>query len=71
MDQRKRTLAKAMTWQTMGFVMMVVLGYLTTGSFTAAGGLAIATFVVGTISYVLHERVWAKIRWGVMDADQR
>lgn len=68
MDHKKRTVAKALTWQLMGFVMMVILGYLATGSINAAGGLAVATFVVGTVTYICHERVWARIAWG---RDQR
>ncbi len=64
MDQRKRTVVKAITWQLMGFVVMIFLGYLTTGSISAASGLALATFAVGTVTYICHERVWAKISWG-------
>ena len=64
MDTKGRTLAKTLTWQTCGLLMMAILGYVTTGSLTAAGGLAVASTVFGTISYILHERLWARIGWG-------
>ena len=64
MDLKKRTIAKALTWQTLGFIVMLAIGYVTTGSLNAAGGMAIAAFVSGTITYVLHERIWDTVRWG-------
>ena len=67
MEQKKRTIIKALTWQSMGFVVMTLLGYLTTGSLRSAGGLAMATFVSGTIMFIIHERVWEKINWGRLE----
>jgi len=71
MQHPKRTLAKALTWQTSGFLMMAILGYLTTGSIRAAGGLALASFACGTVTYFIHERIWDRIRWGqIIQQDQ-
>jgi uncharacterized membrane protein len=64
MEQKKRTKIKAQTWQSMGFIVKTLLGYLNTGYLRSAGGLAVATFVTGTIMFIIHERVWEKINWG-------
>lgn len=64
MQHPKRTMAKALTWQTTGLFVMAVLGYLTTGSIRAAGGLALASFATGTVTYFIHERIWDRIHWG-------
>ncbi len=64
MDQKKRTLTKALTWQGVGLIAMTLIGYVTTGSLTAAGSMAATASVVGLITYVLHERIWDKINWG-------
>ena len=64
MENTKRTLAKTITWQILGLIVMASLGFIATGSFRAAGGLAIASTMVGTVSYILHERLWARIPWG-------
>ena len=64
MQHPKRTVAKALTWQTSGLFVMATLGYLTTGSMRAAGGLALASFATGTVTYFIHERIWDRIRWG-------
>jgi uncharacterized membrane protein len=36
-----------------------------THSYGVAFGVTVATNVGSTILYYLHERVWAKIRWGI------
>ena len=64
MESRIRTIAKTTTWQASGLLMMGVLGYLATGSLERAGGLAVASTALGTVTYVLHERIWDRVGWG-------
>lgn len=64
MESPTRTIAKAVSWQTLGLLSMTLIGYLFTGSVMAAGSLAVVTTVIGAICYVLHERVWNRISWG-------
>jgi uncharacterized membrane protein len=39
--------------------------FLFTGAVRIALGFMIASNVYTTFAYFLHERVWARIRWGV------
>lgn len=64
MDTPKRTLAKAVTWQAMGFVAMSLVAYLFTGSLTASSGIALSGMALGFVTYFAHERVWDLITWG-------
>ncbi|SKA04065.1 DUF2061 domain-containing protein [Consotaella salsifontis] len=64
METRARSLAKAATWQLLGLFTMSALGFLFTGSFTAGGALALASCFLGFCTYIVHERVWAGIKWG-------
>jgi uncharacterized membrane protein len=64
MDHPRRTLAKCLTWQITGLCVMLTLGWLTTGSLALAGGLALSSTLIGSLTYLLHERIWARIRWG-------
>ncbi|MBK0399291.1 DUF2061 domain-containing protein [Limibaculum sp. M0105] len=64
MDTTARTIAKAVCWQALGVVVMTLLGYLFTGSVGAGGALAVTSAAIGTVNYVAHERVWARISWG-------
>ena len=68
METRSRSLAKAVSWQVLGFAVMSVLGVLFTGSVSDGTTLALTAAVLGFVSYLLHERVWARVRWGWSDA---
>ncbi len=64
MESNKRTLAKAFCWQAVGLVVMTIIGYAFTGSAGEGGALALTSAAVGLMNYFLHERMWARVRWG-------
>ncbi|MGK7651669.1 DUF2061 domain-containing protein [Roseovarius sp. B08] len=64
MDTKKRTLAKATTWQVMGLMVMTLIGFLMTGSVAQGGVYAMITSAIGFASFFVHERAWARIGWG-------
>lgn len=64
METPARSLAKAVTWQLLGLVVMTLIGYLITGSLGAGGAIAVAGTASGFVSYIAHERIWARIPWG-------
>ena len=41
--------------------------YLFTGAVRVAIGFMIASNIYTTIAYFLHERLWAKLRWGIAE----
>lgn len=64
MDTNARVVAKAICWQAMGLLMMTLLGYVFIGSVAQGSALAVTATALGFISYVLHEKAWARVRWG-------
>ena len=64
MDTPKRTIAKALCWQALGLAAMLLIGYAYTGSFSQGGAIALTGMASGFVTYFLHERAWAKVRWG-------
>jgi len=64
MDRPRRTLVKAITWQALGLLTMTGIGFVVTGSVGAGGSIALSGAGIGAVFYVVHERVWACIRWG-------
>jgi uncharacterized membrane protein len=64
MENQKRTWAKALTWQASGFVIMIAVNYLFLGSLQQSMGLSALLTGMGLITYVIHERLWARVRWG-------
>ncbi|TFF21669.1 DUF2061 domain-containing protein [Jiella endophytica] len=68
MESKKRSLAKAISWQVVGLFSMAILGDIFTGSFFAGGELALTSCGFGFVAYILHERVWAAVHWGLKAA---
>lgn len=64
MDTRARTLVKSLLWTAIGVVVMAAVGFAATGSLALGGGMAAANAVLGFLTYLVYERVWAGIRWG-------
>jgi uncharacterized membrane protein len=70
MENKKRTWAKAITWQVSGLIVMTVVNYLYLGSLQQGAGLSLLLASLGLVSYVIHERLWARVNWGLL-ANQR
>lgn len=64
MDSNLRIIAKSMSWQLMGLMVMSFVGYLFTGSLSAGGGIAVTGAVIGFVTYGVHEKIWALVGWG-------
>lgn len=64
METARRTLVKALVWQALGLVVMALVGWAFTGSVALAGGMAAANMAIGFATYLIHERIWARVRWG-------
>ncbi|MEE9388852.1 MAG: DUF2061 domain-containing protein [Paracoccaceae bacterium] len=64
METRKRSLIKAIIWNVIGLVSMVLVGYLATGSVAVGGKIAVINALIGLSLYVIYERVWTNISWG-------
>ncbi len=64
METPTRSLAKAVSWQVQGLLVMTALGYLHTGSLFAAASIAGSASLTGFVCFILHERAWSRVRWG-------
>jgi uncharacterized membrane protein len=64
MDTRKRTFVKAIIWNLIGLSVMMLVGFVATGSFAIGGAMAVVNASIGLTSYVLYERVWDRVHWG-------
>ncbi|SPH17175.1 hypothetical protein DEA8626_00691 [Defluviimonas aquaemixtae] len=64
MDTGKRTILKAILWNTLGLAMMSVVGFVMTGSVFLGGTIALTNTMIGLLTYILYERIWSRIAWG-------
>jgi uncharacterized membrane protein len=62
---RKRSIVKALTYRVFIICLDFVVIYLLTGKAKVAAGFMIVSNIYTTVGYVLHERIWARVRWGV------
>jgi len=65
MDSNLRTIVKAVTWQALGLASTSLLAWIYTGSVLGALGFALSTSATGLAFFVLHERIWARVNWGL------
>ncbi|NIZ14713.1 DUF2061 domain-containing protein [Phaeobacter sp. HF9A] len=64
METRGRSLVKAVVWNSIGLATMALVGFIATGSATTGGVMAAINTGIGFVSYLIYERIWAKINWG-------
>lgn len=64
MNTIKRSLAKTVSWRTVGSIDTMVITYIVTGNWKF--GLAVGSVEVMSkiILYYIHERIWERIKWG-------
>jgi uncharacterized membrane protein len=64
MDTYNRTFAKTATYRIVTFVLTFVLTYLITGDAFPSATIAILSLTVGALSFMIHERLWTRVKWG-------
>jgi uncharacterized membrane protein len=63
-ETNARSIAKAISWRITGSVDTFIISWLLTGYVGLAGSIAVVEIVTKIFYYWIHERVWAKIKWG-------
>ncbi len=62
---RKRSIVKALTYRVCILCLDFIVVYVLTHKAEIAVGFMIVSNIYTTIGYIVHERVWANIRWGL------
>jgi uncharacterized membrane protein len=62
---KKRSIVKAVTYRGIIIVLDFLVVYLLTGKVKTAAAFMIASNIYTTVAYFLHERIWARINWGI------
>ena len=63
---RKRHLAKTLTWRVTATITTIIITWLITGDKTAGLAVGGIEFFAKMPIYYFHERVWYKNKWGVI-----
>jgi len=65
METRQRTILKASLWTLLGLIVMALVGLAMTGSVAVGGAMALVNAMLGFLSYLIYERIWSGISWGL------
>jgi uncharacterized membrane protein len=65
----KRSLVKSISYRLIILCLDLTTVYLMTGKISVAVGFALISNTYSTLAYFGHERLWAKIKWGVKEQD--
>lgn len=63
-EQRKRSLAKTLTWRALATLTTMGLVYGFTQEVVVSLGVGIVEVVAKLMLYYVHERVWSRFGWG-------
>ena len=67
MVDRKRHLAKALTYRVLGSAGTAAIAYVATGDVRIGASVGAIDSIVKIGIYYAHERVWYRIKWGVRE----
>ncbi len=62
---RRRSIAKAITYRMVVMAADSLAVYVLTGAWRIALGFMIVSNLYTSVLYFLHERAWARVRWGL------
>ena len=68
MVERKRHLAKALTYRVLGSAGTAVIAYVATGDPKIGASVGAIDSIAKIGIYYAHERVWYRIKWGVRES---
>jgi len=67
-EDRKRSLAKAISWRVVAFIVLSIITYAFTGNLRETGLIALVYNGLQIGIYFVHERIWERVGWGKPDS---
>ena len=67
--ETKRSLCKTLSWRVFATILLFIVSYFVTGQVEVASTIVGIEVVIKTVSYYVHERVWSKIGFGLVSAN--
>ena len=64
MDTYNRTFAKTLTYRTSTFLFTYLLTFALTGAKGTSIAIAILSLTLGAVTFIIHERLWTRVKWG-------
>ena len=61
-----RSVVKTISWRTVGTLDTVIVSYFVTGNLVMAASIGSIEVITKMILYYFHERVWNKLKFGIV-----
>ena len=65
-ETQKRSVVKALTYRLWQSINTFIISLVITGKLDLAAAIVSVEVVVKIVIYFFHERIWSKIRWGLI-----
>ena len=62
---------KGLTWRITASVTTMLIVFLMTGNLALVAGLGLADVTLKVLFYYMHERLWGRVRWGILGVEPR
>lgn len=66
-ESLNRSLIKATTYRVIITILNFVMVLVLTGNFDIAAGFTVVSVVYTSAAYIVHERIWARVSWGLIE----
>jgi uncharacterized membrane protein len=63
-SQARRSVAKALCWETFSYFLAMLITYWYLQDFNTSLCLTSILFVIKTVLFFVHERIWHQVKWG-------
>ena len=64
MDTYNRTLAKTLTYRISTYLFTYLVTFALTGAKGTSIAIAILSLTLGAVTFIIHERLWTRVKWG-------
>lgn len=65
-ETKARSWAKSIVWRLFGFIILGIISFIFTGSWTESLLVSGWFNVLRFLLYYVHERLWLKVKWGII-----
>lgn len=70
-EKHPRSIAKVVTWRILLTISHTVNGFIATGSLVIALKIAGLAFIINSILFWIHERIWNWLQWNRKSKDEK
>jgi adenylylsulfate kinase len=68
-ETHRRSIAKGITWRIVASVTTMTVVFVITGNLALVASVGLVDVSAKVFFYYIHERVWGRVRWGLLGTE--